>query len=602
MAYLYEVGSGKTYSTISSALDQVYTDWGSTPFDGTVEVRVYDGTYNETILPNTGLKPQADFPLALRAAAGNSPVISRTGLGTDVFQFATNKPTILDGFTFSGVGTAQDLGQMSHSVVRNCTFETGVTYGYWIFGPSRSLFEDCSFTKAGSDGGYFLRGASGCLFRRCRFDWSARSITRVEYAATTPIHFEACEFIGDGSGYIYRTAHGSTTGWGNLMRFVNNSCLNFQGLMEPEDLSIAIMAFQITNNIFRTMAQPVIDLTNGPSDRVGYMVEANCFSDCPSGFVKDQDGTYSGLAALQAAGYDTLQKSITDDPLFTSEVGGSEDLSLQAGSPCINAGVGAGVLRDVDGNECPYPYKPAIGADFQHDVVPSVPDAPGITAASVSGTTVTATVDGDDGVTNYVQLRRASTGSIEDEQSRSGDGDVDLDAPETGSAYALVPYSQSGDYRSKPGAPWPVYVSGGVTAGEIVSAVVSRLASASEVTVRLASADAIYRRRPPRAAGFPCITYELAMTPDVDATELGKLAGELMLDLWGFDRDLLDELVEAVDDALALERISTDHWEIKRLARTAAEPAGSELTFPSTGRALERIATRWELRAYRKGA
>jgi len=240
------------------------------------------------------------------------------------------------------------------------------------------------------------------------------------------------------------------------------------------------------------------------------------------------------------------------------------------------------------------------GWDDPDPVVPATPEAPAITGVSVSGLTVTAAVDGDAGVTNFVQLRRASTGAVEDEESRNDDGDIALDAPQASTAYALVPYSELGGYKSKPGAPWPLYLSGGVSAGEIAAAIVSRLSAASGVTSRLASSDAIHRRRPPRAASYPCITYELGLTPEADAVELGKVSGELVLELWGFDRDVLDELLEAVDDALSGERISTDHWELKHLRRLGAEPAGSEFTLPATGTALERISTRWDLRAYRK--
>ncbi len=230
----------------------------------------------------------------------------------------------------------------------------------------------------------------------------------------------------------------------------------------------------------------------------------------------------------------------------------------------------------------------------------AAPVAPVITAVSVSGAMVTATVDGDDGVTNWVRLIRRSTGAVADEESRSGDGDVSLTAPATSAAYDLVAYSQSGGFYSKPGAPWPVYVSAGAVQTEICEALVARLAAASGVTDRIASADAIYRRRPARAAGHPCITYEFAPVPDPEAPS-DKIRGELAIELWGFERDVLDELLEAVTDALVGERLDTTNWTVKRLARVSVEPAGSETADEATGRTLERLATVWRFAAYRKG-
>jgi len=91
----------------------------------------------------------------------------------------------------------------------------------------------------------------------------------------------------------------------------------------------------------------------------------------------------------------------------------------------------------------------------------TAPGAPSISAVSASGTTLTATIDGDDGADNYIDLRKKADGSLIEEDSRTGDGDVELEADTTGQGYDLVPFSKKGGLYGKPGAPYPVFVSSG---------------------------------------------------------------------------------------------------------------------------------------------
>ena len=66
------------FQVIQDALDQVFTDLGSTPFPVEVIVRVWNGNYDETPTPDATLNPQADARLVIEAAEGQSPIVNGT--------------------------------------------------------------------------------------------------------------------------------------------------------------------------------------------------------------------------------------------------------------------------------------------------------------------------------------------------------------------------------------------------------------------------------------------------------------------------------------------------------------------------------------------
>lgn len=93
----------------------------------------------------------------------------------------------------------------------------------------------------------------------------------------------------------------------------------------------------------------------------------------------------------------------------------------------------------------------------------SVPSAPDITALVDNGDgTVTATIDGDVAVTNYLYYGRPGQ-ALTQGQSRSGDGDITQTISTTELAYVFVAISKSGDYWSPPSDIWTLYVTDGST-------------------------------------------------------------------------------------------------------------------------------------------
>jgi len=443
VAYLYTVGSGGDYATISAALSAVETDWGGNTFDADVTVRILDSaSYNEKIDLSsvTWTSTWAD-PLIIEAASGQTPTIDRTSLAAHIVN-GNNKYLIIDGLTFSGANSGgADLYNV-RGWVRNCTFQTGVTYfyGYWlnVYG----VIEDCTVNNSNHNRG-FWRNVYGWV-RRCKFDWHSQAMNGLCYGGSGHVIVEACQFIGNGTGG--EIDYGTGAGY-SLVVFKNCSFLNIDGLSGASTSPPWVSELHVLNCIFRNCSSVAVG-------KAGYrnlqmVVEACCFSTS-NGYVIDEDGTYSTLTDLRNAGYDTLKKCITDDPKYVSETSGSEDLNLQSDSPCINAGVGAGVLKDINGNTAPDPYHPAIGADFQHDVDTSTPpSAPTLSCADAGdGTNITATVDGDDGVTNYVKYRALGSSTWTAGGSRSGDGTISV-ATGPGS-WELYAYSESAGGAGSP--------------------------------------------------------------------------------------------------------------------------------------------------------
>lgn len=86
-----------------------------------------------------------------------------------------------------------------------------------------------------------------------------------------------------------------------------------------------------------------------------------------------------------------------------------------------------------------------------HNVIPaggSVPDQPSLTVEQLTGTSIRATIDGDTGATNYLQIAAGTSDSWVDGGNRSGDGIIDITGLTAGQLYLLICHSESGGYYS----------------------------------------------------------------------------------------------------------------------------------------------------------
>lgn len=91
------------------------------------------------------------------------------------------------------------------------------------------------------------------------------------------------------------------------------------------DIDINMNQLKFVNNIMRSNTGYGMN-TNSGSFYTYRNVHHNCASNNTAGAIDINGGTLIGLG------------NVTSDPLFTSETDGSEDFSLQSGSPCKNTG------------------------------------------------------------------------------------------------------------------------------------------------------------------------------------------------------------------------------------------------------------------------
>jgi len=158
---IYEVGSGKTYSTITAALAQLYTDVGSNAFTETQTIRVYDGTYTETVAPDTNLNPTADYGLVIEAAAGNSPVIDGESTRVNGIYVLTIDYVTSDGFTVKNCTTngIYYYSKSRHGIIKNnVCYSNG--HGIHVYTSSTYATVNNNFSFSNTGDGIWFENAS----------------------------------------------------------------------------------------------------------------------------------------------------------------------------------------------------------------------------------------------------------------------------------------------------------------------------------------------------------------------------------------------------------------------------------------------------------
>ncbi len=118
------VGSGADmHATIADALDGLFKWWGTSAFDTTKVIDVYNGTYTETIEPqNYALSPDATNRLVITAHTGETPVIDASG--NDYGINCTKDYVTFRGFTINnaniaGIYTEGDNNEICMNKVTN---------------------------------------------------------------------------------------------------------------------------------------------------------------------------------------------------------------------------------------------------------------------------------------------------------------------------------------------------------------------------------------------------------------------------------------------------------------------------------------------------
>lgn len=134
---IWEVGSGKTYSTIAGALAALYTAVGSDAFTETQTIKVYDGTYAEGIAPNANLNPTATYRLVITSVNGYALTTATSVSITGVDYVTVNGFTLNSG---SGANVFLNYGCSYFIMSNSYLYAIGSTLGSGIYGSTNVTY------------------------------------------------------------------------------------------------------------------------------------------------------------------------------------------------------------------------------------------------------------------------------------------------------------------------------------------------------------------------------------------------------------------------------------------------------------------------------
>jgi len=589
-AGLYEVGPGKTYSTIQSALDQLWTDQGASTFTASQYIRVFAGTYDDNVVPNAGLDPDEanSFGLIIEGdpADDRANMVIQPAGGTNVLSINCDA-ALLRKLTFDGANTSShtiapgsgcmilniddcavtavggsrciSMGNTLHAV--DSTFTGGTTYNV-LAGAYRNpaYLERC--TIIGGTVGvytYYQMDIRACVFDGCT--------TGVSITKTAVIRLSQCVFYNNTVAVnILQPLHSSV----HVINCIFKDCTyNYRAPKWPEETATTL----------------------GPS----FVQRNNCYHGYTAmGYDGSTTKTYAEWIAFNQV--DAAGELDATDPLLTDPA--SDDFSLAAGSPCRHAGIGAGVLSDYLRNAFDTVY-PDIGAASSGTV--ETPSRPSAEVAAVDGETITVSIEGDAGTEHRAELVRARTGEIVDTESRDGDGQVSLTAPELCARYFVVASSANAAGRSLPSLPCEVIVPEGEgPLEEVRIGIVSRLAAHAGLAEILGTDETgavpVYAAGPECPKRLPCVVYTLSAVPDGELDRAGRWLVTLALDAWGGSAGVNDSVVSVLDEVLHRQPFDMTSWMVKRISRTGggtrwADDGRTEIRYTTWSLVVDRCVT-----------
>ena len=354
-----------SWNSIQKSLDQLWTDQGAAIFTLSQYVRIFAGTYVETAWPNTTLNP--DEIKGFQFIIEGDPDDSRDNIivapnGTD-YAFKVNGGfSELRHVTCGGTPTAGCVivsGGLSGGV-RDCVMSAAKP---GVIAARQSFVIDCDITVSANVRAIQVGGRYYSEVIRCKLTGPGKgSSTKAAISInnlTPECRIEACSITG------FRDIVNADTiamkAFIDMRHSAIKNCTN--GLR-----FYASGYMRSINNIFDGVDYPYF------IDSTATWPEETASRKGPELFLHNNyynghtavgyDGT-TGKTHAEFTAYDLVDESgdVEADPLLTSPFDGT----LQAGSPCINAGIGSGVVYDVNGVAAVNPYHPAIGCDFSQD-------------------------------------------------------------------------------------------------------------------------------------------------------------------------------------------------------------------------------------------
>ena len=178
----------------------------------------------------------------------------------------------------------------------------------------------------------------------------------IEHTDSTSVNYNLCHENLNGL-FIFRAAT-NTTSYNNVV--YGNT---FWGIaVYGGDSGYGMIGNLIKNNISTGNIRNLFAAHGGENagGGSGNIYTYNCFGAEANDFIEWGQGVYEDTYDAWETAYGSSTYSVESDPLFVSTA--TPDFHLQAGSPCINAGVDVGLTTDYEGATVPWGAAPDIGA------------------------------------------------------------------------------------------------------------------------------------------------------------------------------------------------------------------------------------------------
>lgn len=352
--------------TVQSGGDQLWVDQGATTFTSTQRLRIFGGTYVENVVFNSSLTGNLNTCKGLIIEGDpndnrdNIVISPGSGISMDIY---TAHPRVRHLKVTEYIRFWTNAYQ---TITSDVNFDCGGG-ACWQRYAGGHVIMDCEAVSAvGTVAFLGSTFGGGIVFRNCRV--RGHSLCNFYYSTIT---LEAVTMhIINGNGRLFGDGGGAAQWNISLARLAN--CTILCSVTGGIGLyANTIGRVELINNIFSGVDVPfrLITTTNSYDETENQVAAGiviarnNYFHDYASGFW--MGGKYMTLAEFEAQSGVYASGNVDGvDPLLV----GGNDLSLQAGSPCPNAGLGTGIEKDAWGVETPNPYHPAIGADFSRDL------------------------------------------------------------------------------------------------------------------------------------------------------------------------------------------------------------------------------------------
>lgn len=274
-------------------------------------------------------------------SGSNRAVISSTGTATQLIKFSYSNVTdnIFKNILFTGTVSVNGYDTSSYSYMHvvfvNCAFKN-LQYGIYSNGASKpyaASFYDCVFDSCGTgihievpevDSAQYSFNfvCINCSFYNCTNGIHlVGANNNINLFGVNNAHINSCRFFDNTVG-IYNNA--------NAMLYLFQNVF-YRQVQSGLIVSKATSKFSARNNIFSSNGTYGIECISSPTfARFDDYMDYNCFYSNTSGNVS------SNLNGGVVPG----NNNVFTDPLFVSTTIGSEDFSLQVGSPCLATGRG----------------------------------------------------------------------------------------------------------------------------------------------------------------------------------------------------------------------------------------------------------------------